>query len=166
MHSPHVNRVALCVVSLTLAIGVAVSGAFAPPSMIPTLEQCTFLELRMAGGWWIQFRRNEPADYGYGPLPHRVSVTEKTFSLEDIYREFIDVVVDPYPEARTTVAFRPMAPGHEGRVFALNGADAAVSELFAKAYRARDRSLNSGFQQQAIRALEPAWSRAPFLQYD
>ena len=164
MDSLYINWAAPCVVALTLAIGVAASGVSAPPSMIPTLEQCTFLELRMDGGWWIQFRKNEPADYGYGALPQRVSVTEETFSFEDIYREIIEVVVEPHGEARVTVAFRPMAPGHEGRVFAVNAADAAVSELFARAYRARDRSLEDGFQQQAIRALEPAWSRAPFLQ--
>jgi len=115
-------------------------------------------------GWWVQIRKDEPAAYGFGALPQRVSVKEGTFSLEDVYRAVIDHVVEPYPDASVTVLFSPMASGDEGRVFALDVAGPLVTELFATAYRERDQALDDGFQQEAIRSLDPFWTRAPFLQ--
>jgi hypothetical protein len=118
----------------------------------------------MAEGWWLQVRKKEPAAYGFGALPQRVIVKEGTFSFDSIYKYILGGVVDPYPNAEVTAIFSPMAPGHEGRVFALRIADSVVSELFAKAYRERDQSLDNGFQRRAIDDLDPFWIPAPFLQ--
>ena len=131
---------------------------------VPSLEDCTLLELRMSEGWWLQIRKNEPAAYGFGALPQRVYVNEGTFSLERVYKEIIEGVGEPYPNARVSVIFAPMTPGQEGRVYGLLGADRYVSALFAKAYRERNQSLDDGFQQRAIQDLDPFWSRAAFLQ--
>ena len=118
----------------------------------------------MDEGWWVQIRKDEPAAYGFGALPQRVAVKEGTFSLEAVYEAIIDHVAEPTSGAPVTVLFSPMASGDEGRVFALDGAGPFVTELFATAYRERDQALDDGFQQEAIRSLEPFWTRAPFLQ--
>ena len=141
----------------------AASVSAGPAAAVPSLEDCTVLELRLAGGWWVQIRRDRPAAYGFGALPQRVAVKEGTLSLEEVYRAVIDRVVAPASGAPVSVIFSPMAPGEEGRVFALEAAGPFVTELFATAYRERDEALDDGFQQQAIRSLEPFWSGAPFL---
>ena len=46
----------------------------APTAAIPSVEDCTVLELRLAGGWWVQIRRDRPAAYGFGALAQRVIV--------------------------------------------------------------------------------------------
>ena len=140
------------------------AAAAAPTAAIPSREDCTVLELRLVGGWWVQIRRDRPAAYGFGALPRRVAVKPGTFSLDEVYRTVIDRVVAPASGAPVNVIFSPMAPGEEGRVFAVEAAGPFVTELFATAYRQRDEALDDGFQQQAIRALEPFWSDAPFLQ--
>ena len=150
------------------AMLAAASVSAGPTASVPSLEDCTVLELRLAGGWWVQIRRDRPAAYGFGALAQRVAVKEGTFALEDVYRAVIDRVAAPtsdapLSDAAVSVIFSPMAPGEEGRVFALEAAGPFVTELFATAYRERDEALDDGFQQQAIRSLEPFWSGAPFL---
>lgn len=158
------RTVAWLALSVILASAVGAAGASGPRAAIPPLERCTFLELRIDEGWWLQVRRSEPAAYGYGALPQRVVVKAGTFTLDEVYRAVIDHVVAPYPDAAVTVVFGPMAAGFEGRVFALRDAKPLVSELMATAYREGDRSLDDRIQQNAIRALDPFWTRAPFLQ--
>jgi len=140
------------------------AAAVTPTAAIPSLEHCTVLELRLDEGWWLQIRRDRPAAYGFGALPQRVVVKPGTFSFEAFYRAVIDRVSASASGAPVTVIFAPMAAGQEGRVFALEDAGSYVTELFAAAYRERDESLDDGFQQQAIRSLEPFWAEAPFLQ--
>jgi hypothetical protein len=149
-------------VALLCAIGAA--QASAPRSAIPALDQCRFLELRMTEGWFLQIRRDQPALYGFGALPKVVFVKVGTFSLDEVYGAVIDHVVAPYPDARVNVVFSPMAPGYEGRVFALAADGPDVSALFATAYRARDLARDDGLQHDAIRDLDPFWAKAPFLQ--
>lgn len=152
------------VLALALVMGLGESAAATALSAIPDQDRCAFLEIRLEDGWWLQLRRSEPAAYGFGALPQRVIVETGTFSLEAVYDAIIDRVVEAYPNARFTVLFSPMAPGYDGRVFALRGADALVSDLLATAYRKRDRSLDDGFQQRALHDLDPFWAKAPFLQ--
>lgn len=151
--------------ALSVILLAAIGGAHAsaPRAAIPTLDQCRFLELRMTEGWWLLIRRDEAAAYGFGALAKRVVVKEGTFSLDELYGAVIDHVVAPYPDAPVTVVFSPMAPGYEGWVFALARDGPDVSELFATAYRERDQALDDGLQQDAIRDLDPFWTRAPFL---
>ncbi len=159
-----------CGATAAFAVGVIVAslmsgaGASAPRAAIPALERCSFLELWVDEGWWLQVGRNEPAAYGFGALPNRVTVKAGTFTVDEVYRAVIDHVATPHPDARVTVVFGPMASGYEGWVFALEGADPFVFEFLATAYRERDRALDDGIQQDAIRALDPFWTRAPFLQ--
>ena len=95
--------------ALCVMLAAASAAASALPASIPGLERCTLLELRMAEGWWVQIRKDEPAAYGFGALPQRVSVKEGPLSLEAVYRAIIDHVVEPYPDAPVTVLFSPMA---------------------------------------------------------
>lgn len=164
MYVPSANIAVCFILFMALLTGFGASARPEPPTTIPSRDHCMLLELRMDEGWWLQIRRDEPAAYGFGALPQRVSVKTGTFSLEKVYLDIIDGVVESYPEAPVTVLFSPMAAGHDGRVFALKIDDAAVSELFATAYHARDQSLDDGFQQEAIRHLDPFWMKAPFLQ--
>lgn len=152
--------------ALWLALLCAVGGvqASAPRSAIPARDDCRFLELRMAEGWFLQIRRDEAAVYGFGALPKLVFVKAGTFAMDEVYDAVIGHVVAPYPDDRVSVVFGPMAPGYEGRVFALAADGPDVSELFATAYRERDQARDGGIQQGAIRDLDPFWARAPFLQ--
>ena len=164
MHSINFKTLTASFVALLLAAWLAGPAASAPRSAIPRPENCELIELRHAGGWWLQLRRNEPASYGFGALPVRVIVKEQTFSFEEIYRDTIDAVGEAYPGAPVTIMFSPMAAGYEDTVFALNVDPATVSQLFATAYRGRDQSLDDGFQQQAIRRLDRFLTSAPFLE--
>lgn len=157
------HRATAALVVLWAALAAAGAGA-APPATVPSLEDCTLVELRMAEGWWVQIRKDRSAGYGFGALPQRVAVKAGTFSFEVVYRAVIDRAVAPVSDDPVTILFSPMAPGEEGRVFALEAAGPFVAELFAAAYRERDEALDDGFQQQAIRSLEPFWAEAPFLQ--
>jgi hypothetical protein len=149
---------------MALLCVVGAAQASAPRSAIPARDQCRFLELRMAEGWFLQIRRDQAAAYGFGALAKLVFVEAGTFSLDEIYGAVIDHVVAPYPDARVNVVFSPMAPGYEGWVFALAADGPDVSALFATAYRARDLARDDGLQHDAIRDLDPFWAKAPFLQ--
>ena len=150
--------------SLAVLCAIGTAQASARRSAIPARDQCDFLELRMAEGWFLQIRRNQATVYGFGALSKVAFVKAGTFSLDEVYGAVIDHVVAPYPDARVSVVFSPMAPGYEGRVFALAADGPDVSELFATAYRARDRARDDGIQHDAIRDLDRFWARAPFLQ--
>jgi len=155
------TRFALCMMLLWVIAGAQAS---APRSAIPTLDQCRFLELRMTEGWFVQIRRDQAAEYGFGALAKVVFVKAGTFSMDEVYAAVIDHVVAPYLDAQVNLVFSPMAPGYEGRVFALAADGPDVNELFATAYRARDRARGDGIQHDAVRDLDRFWAKAPFLQ--
>lgn len=176
--------VSRCGATAAFAVGVIVAslmsgaGASAPRAAIPALERCSFLELWVDEGWWLQVGRNEPAAYGFGALPNRVTVKAGTFTVDEVYRAVIDHVATPHPDARVTVVFGPMASGYEGWVFALEGADPFVFELLpppianaigpsttASSKTRSARSIRSGPERRSCnRSARPAarrWTSGP-----
>lgn len=158
---PHPTLTAWISAGVVLTCGL-LPQALAQPSAVPSQERCTFLELRLDGGWWLQIHRDRPAAYGFGALPHAVAVNEGTFSIDTVYEKIIQAVVESHRGTHVTVTFSPM-PGNEGRGFGVVGADTIVSELFARAYVERNQNVVNEFQRQALEVLDLFWSDAPFL---
>jgi hypothetical protein len=139
----------------------AVSPGLTQTTSFPSIDECEGITLRASQRWWLQVRVDGSGAYGFGALPARVAVRERTFDFKQIYQDSKYAVVEQRQDAEASyVAVSCHEKGSSAaREFYLLDQVPALVLL----HKARKNSMKPGneIEERQKKQIDDFWKRNP-----